>query len=302
MTKIKRSLFSQSRVWGVVMMATLTVSINSCALAQGVYRPQGQPVQTAVYDNYNPPPWAPQYANINNVRHYYLPDYNMYYDAWTRTYWYQDNGMWIQSNYLPPAYAGSNLNNAYVVFVDRDVSRPWMNHQYYVDNYSHHSHDRNRYIVESHDNGRYVKPNQDDGRRANNPDNNRGTQGQRSYDQTARQYQNGNQYQDGNQYQNGGEYQNGNQYQVNQSQNSSYQTPVARQQTPNATFKAPNTAYQAAPNAARGSVNTRPQNLGGNAPKTRYSGTQPNTNQSPVRQSSGSAVKNAPRSGSANNS
>ncbi len=98
--------------------------------------------------NYVPPTWAPPYDNVSSVRYYYLPDYDMYYDVWDGLFWYAGpGGMWVSSEGLPPQYAGVDLNGAFIVLIDRDISRPWNNFSYYRRNYPEHGYDHYRDIV-----------------------------------------------------------------------------------------------------------------------------------------------------------
>ncbi len=97
---------------------------------------------------YVPPPWAPPYDNVSSVRYYYLPDYDMYYDVWDGQFWYAGpDGAWVYSEGLPPQYAGIDLNGAFMVLIDRNISRPWMNEGYYRENYPAHGYDNYRDIV-----------------------------------------------------------------------------------------------------------------------------------------------------------
>jgi hypothetical protein len=97
---------------------------------------------------YVPPPWAPPYDNVSTVRYYYLPDYDMYYDVWDGTFWYLGpDGAWVSSEGPPPQYAGIDLSSAFVVLIDRDIDRPWMNERYYRENYPAHGYDHYRDIV-----------------------------------------------------------------------------------------------------------------------------------------------------------
>ncbi len=103
--------------------------------------------QVRVYVNYVPPDWAPPYDNESSIRYYYLPDYDMYYDVWERQYFYLDGGQWVASYELPPMWAGISLATAFIVLIDRDVDRPWFQHDYYVRNYPRHGYDHYRDIV-----------------------------------------------------------------------------------------------------------------------------------------------------------
>ena len=98
--------------------------------------------------NYVPPPWAPPYDNESSIRYYYLPDYDMYYDVWDGQFWYAGSGgEWISSEGPPPQYAGVDFNGAFVVLIDRNISRPWRNYGYYRANYPAHGYDHYTDIV-----------------------------------------------------------------------------------------------------------------------------------------------------------
>jgi hypothetical protein len=99
-------------------------------------------------ENYVPPPWAPPYDNVSSIRYYYLPDYDMYYDVWDGQFWYAGpDGQWISSEGPPPQYAGVDFSGAFVVLIDRHVSRPWGNYGYYRANYPAHGYDNYTDIV-----------------------------------------------------------------------------------------------------------------------------------------------------------
>jgi hypothetical protein len=82
-----------------------------------------------------PPPWAPNYDNINHIHFYYLPDIECYYDVWTHDFIYLEDGEWMFGAVLPPYYSWFDLNNAFVVVLDHRVQRPWMHFPYYVEHY-----------------------------------------------------------------------------------------------------------------------------------------------------------------------
>ena len=63
-----------------------------------------------------PPAWGP--AGYTDVRYYYLPDNNTYYDVNTAQYIYINNGNWIRASALPPAYRTYNLYSGYKVVVN----------------------------------------------------------------------------------------------------------------------------------------------------------------------------------------
>jgi hypothetical protein len=64
----------------------------------------------------SPPAWGP--AGYTDVRYYYLPDIDTYYDVNTTQYIYINNGAWVRASALPPAYRSYNLYNGYKVVVN----------------------------------------------------------------------------------------------------------------------------------------------------------------------------------------
>ena len=82
-----------------------------------------------------PPAWVPAYEYSTPSRYYYMPEIQTYYDASYQQFVYFDGFVWQHTAYLPPAYASYNLNAGYVVVLNSNVSNPWVNHSYYVNNY-----------------------------------------------------------------------------------------------------------------------------------------------------------------------
>ncbi len=82
-----------------------------------------------------PPAWVPAYEYSTPSRYYYIPEIQTYYDASYQQFVYFDGFVWQHTAYLPPAYASYNLNAGYVVVLNNNVSNPWVNHSYYVNNY-----------------------------------------------------------------------------------------------------------------------------------------------------------------------
>ncbi len=114
------------------------------------------------YDNYYDynPAWAPDY--YVGTRYYYFPDIETYYDLGTRNFVYLNNGRWLFVPTLPPIYAAFNLNNAFIVIVNRSVYTPWMHHHYYNSHYPRY------YYIDYYDfsNIPYVRGYNENGRRA----------------------------------------------------------------------------------------------------------------------------------------
>lgn len=65
-----------------------------------------------------PPAWAPPPPVHTEVRYYYLPEIQTYYDCNTRHYIYMDNGRWARRAYLPVAYRGYDLYRGPKVMVN----------------------------------------------------------------------------------------------------------------------------------------------------------------------------------------
>lgn len=87
------------------------------------------------YDNYYDynPAWAPDY--YMGTRYYYFPDIETYYDLYTQSFVYLQNGRWLFVQTLPAIYSRFNLRDAFIVIVDRNVYDPWMHHQFYNSHY-----------------------------------------------------------------------------------------------------------------------------------------------------------------------
>ncbi|TPG45329.1 hypothetical protein [Flavobacterium pectinovorum] len=73
-----------------------------------------------------PPAWGP--AGYTDVRYYYLPDLETYYDVSTSNYVYLNNGRWVRARSLPSVYRNYDLYNEYkVVLNDYRGDRPYDN-------------------------------------------------------------------------------------------------------------------------------------------------------------------------------
>ena len=118
--------------------------------------------ENSYYENYYDynPAWAPDY--YFGTRYYYFPDIETYYDLGTRNFVYLNNGRWLFVPTLPPIYAAFNLNNAFIVIVNRSVYTPWMHHHYYNSHYPRY------YYIDYYDfsNIPYVRGYNENGRRA----------------------------------------------------------------------------------------------------------------------------------------
>jgi len=72
----------------------------------------------------SPPQWGPM--GYSDVRYYYLPDIETYYDIHTSMFIYFVSGGWIQRAYLPSRYRNYDLYSGYkVVMVDYRGNSPY---------------------------------------------------------------------------------------------------------------------------------------------------------------------------------
>ena len=69
--------------------------------------------QVNVNVNIGAPAWGP--VGYTEVRYYYLPDIEVYYDIPTAMFIYFDSGGWVRTTYLPRRYRHYDLYGAYKV-------------------------------------------------------------------------------------------------------------------------------------------------------------------------------------------
>lgn len=96
-------------------------------IALGIFLFVSSLIQAQVSVNVNigtPPAWGP--VGYSNVKYYYLPDVQAYYDVPSSQFIYIKNGKWFRSRYLPGNYRNYNLYNGYkVVLNDYHGSHPY---------------------------------------------------------------------------------------------------------------------------------------------------------------------------------
>jgi hypothetical protein len=63
-----------------------------------------------------PPAWGP--SGYNDVRYYYLPDVEAYYDVQTSMFIYISGNRWIHRSYLPTRYRNYDLYHGYKVVMN----------------------------------------------------------------------------------------------------------------------------------------------------------------------------------------
>jgi hypothetical protein len=64
----------------------------------------------------SPPMWGP--VGYTDVRYYYIPDIEAYYDVQTSMFIYFGDGIWIHRAYLPSMYSNYDLYNGYKVVIN----------------------------------------------------------------------------------------------------------------------------------------------------------------------------------------
>jgi len=73
----------------------------------------------------SPPPWGP--VGYTEVRYYYLPDVEAYYDIQSAMFIYYGGGAWVHRAYLPTQYRNYDLYYGYkVVMTDYHGSSPYV--------------------------------------------------------------------------------------------------------------------------------------------------------------------------------
>ncbi|HET6245188.1 MAG: hypothetical protein H0V01_12035 [Bacteroidetes bacterium] len=78
----------------------------------------------------SPPQWGP--VGYSDVRYYYLPDVEAYYDVHTSMFIYYGGGAWIHRSFLPSHHKHYDLYSGYkVVMVDYHGNSPFSHHDSY---------------------------------------------------------------------------------------------------------------------------------------------------------------------------
>ena len=73
----------------------------------------------------SPPLWGP--VGYTDVRYYYLPDVEAYYDVQSSMFIYFGNGVWLRRAYLPGHYRNYDLYDGYkVVITDYRGNEPYI--------------------------------------------------------------------------------------------------------------------------------------------------------------------------------
>jgi hypothetical protein len=139
------SILSLLIMTGLIACMSLLSCSSSTPTYSGAYYSSGSTAYTQT--KYMPPSWAPAYADASTVRYYFLPDCDAYYDASSQQFWSLNSGAWTPSASVPSQCSDMDLNSAYTVLLNRNVSQPWTNDAFYRTNYPVHSYDSYSAII-----------------------------------------------------------------------------------------------------------------------------------------------------------
>lgn len=116
-------------------------------LTAGIVTTQFANAQVSINVNIgNQPQWGPH--GYNQARYYYIPELNMYYDVFNRSYIYQSRRSWTQSRTLPVLYRNFDFYNTYKVVVNSNS--PWKNNPVHRRNYARYRYDRSQVSIRDH--------------------------------------------------------------------------------------------------------------------------------------------------------
>jgi hypothetical protein len=113
-----------------------------------------QPATAQVSLNLNissQPIWGP--VGYNHVEYYYLPEIDAYYSVPTRTYYYMENGYWVNRSYLPARYRNYDLYRGRKIVINE--ARPYLQHTVYRTRYARSNEGRNQQIIRDSRDERY---------------------------------------------------------------------------------------------------------------------------------------------------
>jgi len=102
--------------------------------------------QVSVNVNLNPPLWGP--VGYTDVRYYYLPDVEAYYDVQTSVFIYNRGGKWIRRRHLPAQYNTYDLYSGYkVVMSDYRGNTPYNDFKSHKIKYAKGYHDKSQKTI-----------------------------------------------------------------------------------------------------------------------------------------------------------
>lgn len=111
-------------------------NLKLLAIGAVLFLSNAMSAQTSININIgSPPQWGPM--GYDNVRYYYLPDVEAYYDINSSMFIYYQGGGWIHMAYLPQQYRGYDLYGGYkVVMTDYRGNRPYVHFAEYKRKYA----------------------------------------------------------------------------------------------------------------------------------------------------------------------
>lgn len=101
-------------------------TLKSIATVLGLFLAIALQAQVTVNVNVGTPPaWGP--AENTQVRYYYLPDVEAYYDVPSAQFIYYSGGVWVHRKYLPSQYRNYDLYGGYkVIMTDYHGNTPYV--------------------------------------------------------------------------------------------------------------------------------------------------------------------------------
>jgi hypothetical protein len=103
------------------------------------------------------PLWGP--VSYDYVEYYYLPEYDIYYNAPKAQFVYMLDNRWLFSSRLPYQYRNIDLYSTFKVVINEP--KPYLRNDHYADYYKHykHEHSKQELIRDSHDSKYTIRKN-----------------------------------------------------------------------------------------------------------------------------------------------
>lgn len=147
-------MVDQRRSGIILWMLLLALLVHVCACARIPDEVPATEVYSDAAEARSIPDWVPAETNPQ-VRYYFIPEIDVYYDAYVGEYVYWNGSIWVYSATLPYAYADFDLYNAHIVFLSVGVTRPWVRNAFYVHYYPvHYFHGRHGHRWRCYDENR----------------------------------------------------------------------------------------------------------------------------------------------------
>jgi len=118
----------------ILLMLTLALTIYVCACTKMDREVPATEVYSEASMARSIPDWVPEETDPE-IRYYFIPEIDVYYDSYVGEYVYWNGTLWVYSSRLPREYAYFDLYDANIVFLSVGVASPWLRHDYYVSHY-----------------------------------------------------------------------------------------------------------------------------------------------------------------------